>query len=125
MSNPALLPLLATLVIAPIAIIAILVFSPKQTKRQADTNKYAKINKQHRKFSTWALTRKDYITSGRDALKTFYLQFPGSQIQSSTLLQSKYDLHDRCVACRNHYIQGYYQFLASALIRVHGKEQIH
>ena len=61
MSNPALLPLLATLVIAPIAIIAILVFSPKQTKRQADTNKYAKINKQHRKFSTWALTRKDYL----------------------------------------------------------------
>lgn len=61
LSNPGMLPILATVVIAPIAIISILIFSPKQSKKQANTNKYASINKQHRKLSTWWITRKDYL----------------------------------------------------------------
>lgn len=59
--TPGFLPLIATLVIAPIAVLAIVIFSPKQTKQQANLNKYAKINKTHRFFATNFFTRKDYL----------------------------------------------------------------
>lgn len=51
LNTPGFLPLVITLVAAPMAIIAILVFAPKQTAAQANTNKYAKINKAHRRFT--------------------------------------------------------------------------
>lgn len=59
--TPSFLVIAATLFIAPIAIIAILVFAPRYTVQQANLNKYAKINKAHRFFSTNYFTRKDYL----------------------------------------------------------------
>lgn len=60
LNTPGFLPLVITLVAAPMAIIAILVFAPKQTAAQANTNKYAKINKAHRRFTNNFFTRRDY-----------------------------------------------------------------
>lgn len=60
LKNPSFLMLLGILVVAPMAIISILIFSPKQTKQQTDTNKLKKINKIHHKYSTNAFTRRDY-----------------------------------------------------------------
>lgn len=61
LSNPGFIGLLATLVIAPVAVVAILVFSPKQTKQQANTNKYKSINKWHRRLIDNPITRTDYM----------------------------------------------------------------
>lgn len=61
LNNPGFIVLLGTLVICPIAIVSILIFSPKQTKSQANTNKYKKVNKIHHKYSTNPFTRKDYM----------------------------------------------------------------
>lgn len=60
LNTPGFLPLVITIIAAPMAIIAILVFAPKQTAAQANTNKYAKINKAHRRFSNNFFTRRDY-----------------------------------------------------------------
>lgn len=60
LNNPGFLPLIITIIAAPMAIIAILVFAPKQTAAQANTNKYARINKAHRRFTNNFFTRRDY-----------------------------------------------------------------
>lgn len=61
LNNPGFIMLIATLFIAPMAIIAIIVFSPKQTKQQANTNKYANVNKWHKRFLDNPITRNDYM----------------------------------------------------------------
>lgn len=60
LNTPGFLPLVITIIAAPMAIIAILVFAPKQTAAQANTNKYARINKAHRRFTNNFFTRRDY-----------------------------------------------------------------
>lgn len=60
LNTPGFLPLLITIIAAPMAIIAILVFAPRQTAAQANTNKYARINKAHRRFTNNFFTRRDY-----------------------------------------------------------------
>lgn len=60
LNTPGFLPLVITIIAAPMAIIAILVFAPKQTAAQTNTNKYARINKAHRRFTNNFFTRRDY-----------------------------------------------------------------
>jgi len=60
LNTPGFLPLLITIIAAPMAIIAILVFAPRQTAAQTNTNKYARINKAHRRFTNNFFTRRDY-----------------------------------------------------------------
>lgn len=60
LNTPGFLPLVITIIAAPMAIVAILVFAPKQTAAQANTNKYARINKAHRRFTNNFFTRRDY-----------------------------------------------------------------
>lgn len=68
--------LLATLVIGPLSVVAILVFAPRQTSAQASASAYAKVNKAHKKYSTNVFTRKDYnrIVEMLKSLSTYNFQ---------------------------------------------------